>query len=666
MEWLTYLVRILVILFVLAFLIVGAYVIQYIIRNGISNIAGIEDDLKSLISQAESKASMIQNAIVNQYKNIKGKIIGAYETVKDKLVETANTIKRETDNAINTVKIEGDKVISKIEYTYNDVIKTVTGKSKEAINTINDTSLDIIEKIKSASLQASEQIKSKYTIVTNSIVGASQTLTTESEALIKKIQNDLSTAFKTIDTETRKAYATVETKTTQAINDAKTFTETSTTTIEAKTRDIVATIKTEGDNAINKIRNEVTTLSEKIEKETVSLSTQIASEIEKKTVGLANQIQKETVGLANQIQKETVGLGSQIVSGIQNNIRIGFQDYTHYNEGFQSATNNTPLDQSLLLDIQPLSIKDTGFLGPYPRGRYKEDVATANVLKAGCRFLTLQIDYTDNKMDLSLFEAPDVPTLLVRGPDSVLLSKNSGDIKDVVSTIANVGFNPIAPNNTLPIIIYLHIVRAPSILNKPDAYLDFLSSIADSLQPIAPYHLGLTPIGNFTRQKMSEELLTTPLNQLEGKIIIMSNADTSLFRRTSVNKTKYAPSKDLDFWVNMRVYLDTADDLNGITQLADTSVAPSAVLVDLKRVLALSTVNKEAFAMKGKQRFVIAMGERTANPSPEQVGMALNRLGVNVIPIDIFTPDDRDVLLLTNEYTNKTFQQKPANLQYIS
>jgi len=655
MEWLTYLVRILVILFVLAFLIVGAYVIQYIIRNGISNIAGIEDDLKSLISQAESKASMIQNAIVNQYKNIKGKIIGAYETVKDKLVETANTIKRETDNAINTVKIEGDKVISKIEYTYNDVIKTVTGKSKEAINTINDTSLDIIEKIKSASLQASEQIKSKYTIVTNSIVGASQTLTTESEALIKKIQNDLSTAFKTIDTETRKAYATVETKTTQAINDAKTFIETSTTTIEAKTRDIVATIKTEGDNAINKIRNEVTTLSEKIEKETVSLSTQIASEIEKKTVGLANQI-----------QKETVGLGNQIASGVQNNIKVGFQDYTHYNEGFQSATNNTPLDQSLLLDIQPLSIKDTGFLGPYPRGRYKEDVATANVLKAGCRFLTLQIDYTDNKMDLSLFEAPDVPTLLVRGPDSVLLSKNSGDIKDVVSTIANVGFNPIAPNNTLPIIIYLHIVRAPSILNKPDAYLDFLSSIADSLQPIAPYHLGLTPIGNFTRQKMSEELLTTPLNQLEGKIIIMSNADTSLFRRTSVNKTKYAPSKDLDFWVNMRVYLDTADDLNGITQLADTSVAPSAVLVDLKRVLALSTVNKEAFAMKGKQRFVIAMGERTANPSPEQVGMALNRLGINVIPIDIFTPDDRDVLLLTNEYTNKTFQQKPANLQYIS
>ena len=146
----------------------------------------------------------------------------------------------------------------------------------------------------------------------------------------------------------------------------------------------------------------------------------------------------------------------------------------------------------------------------------------------------------------------------------------------------------------------------------------------------------------------------------------MSNADTSLFRRTSINKNKYPPSKDLDFWVNMRVYLDTPDDSNGITQLADTTFTPSAVLVDLKRVLGLSTVNKEAFAMKGKRRFVIAMGERTTNPSPEQVAIALNRLGVNVIPIDIFTGDDRDVLLLTNEYTNKTFQQKPANLQYIS
>jgi hypothetical protein len=662
MEWLTNLVRVLVILFILAFLITAGYVIWYIVKNGISNIAGIEDDLKTLISEAENKASIIQNAIVNEYKNIKGTLVGAYETVKDKLVETANTIKRETDNTITIVKREGDKVVSDIENVYNDVINKVTGKSKEAINTINDTSMDIIEKIKTTATQSSEQIKSNYIIVTNSIVGASREVTNESESFINKIKSDVLRAYDTIESESTKAYKTVEAKTNEAINEIKTFSETSATmiegrtnqaineiktfsetsatmiegktketvtTIEAKTKEIVSTIKTEGDNTINKIRNEVTTLLEKIERETVGLVNQIASEIEKGT-------------------------------------KAGFQDYTVYNEGFQSTTDTIPLDQSLFLDVQPLSIKDTGFLGPYPRGRYKEDVATANVLKAGCRFLTLQIDYTDSKMDLSLFEAPDVPTLLVRGPDSVLLSKNSGDIKDVVSTIVNVGFNPIAPNNTLPIIIYLHIVRAPSVVNKPEVYLDFLSSIADSLQPIAPYHLGLTPIGNFTRQKMSEELLTTPLNQLEGKIIIMSNADTSLFRRTSVNKTKYAPSKDLDFWVNMRVYLDTADDLNGITQLADTSVAPSAVLVDLKRVLALSTINKEAFAMKGKQRFVIAMGERTANPSPEQVAMALNRLGVNVIPIDIFTPDDRDILLLTNEYRNKTFQQKPANLQYIS
>jgi len=662
MEWLTNLVRVLVILFILAFLITAGYVIWYIVKNGISNIAGIEDDLKTLISEAENKASIIQNAIVNEYKNIKGTLVGAYETVKDKMVETANTIKRETDNTITIVKREGDKVVSDIENVYNDVINKVTGKSKEAINTINDTSMDIIEKIKTTATQSSEQIKSNYIIVTNSIVGASREVTNESESFINKIKSDVLRAYDTIESESTKAYKTVEAKTNEAINEIKTFSETSATmiegrtnqaineiktfsetsatmiegktketvtTIEAKTKEIVSTIKTEGDNTINKIRNEVTTLLEKIERETVGLTNQIASEIEKGT-------------------------------------KAGFQDYTVYNEGFQSTTDTIPLDQSLFLDVQPLSIKDTGFLGPYPRGRYKEDVATANVLKAGCRFLTLQIDYTDSKMDLSLFEAPDVPTLLVRGPDSVLLSKNSGDIKDVVSTIVNVGFNPIAPNNTLPIIIYLHIVRAPSVVDKPDVYLDFLSSIADSLNPIAPFHLGLTPIGNFTRQKMSEELLTTPLNQLEGKVIIMSNADTSLFRRTSINKTKYAPSKDLDFWVNMRVYLDTADDLNGITQLADTSVAPSAVLVDLKRVLALSTINKEAFAMKGKQRFVIAMGERTANPSPEQVAMALNRLGVNVIPIDIFTPDDRDILLLTNEYRNKTFQQKPANLQYIS
>jgi hypothetical protein len=156
------------------------------------------------------------------------------------------------------------------------------------------------------------------------------------------------------------------------------------------------------------------------------------------------------------------------------------------------------------------------------------------------------------------------------------------------------------------------------------------------------------------------------MRSLEGQVIVMSNADTSLFRRTTLNKNKYPPMKDLDFWVNVRVYLDESGDMNGITQMADSAIQPVAVLVDLKRVLALSSLNKDAFAAKGKRRYVIAMGDRTTNASPAELSTALNLLGINVVLIDIFTDTDRNILLLSNEYSNKTYQEKPVALQYAS
>jgi len=336
-------------------------------------------------------------------------------------------------------------------------------------------------------------------------------------------------------------------------------------------------------------------------------------------------------------------------------------------EGFQSkplGSTCAALD-TLFLNTQPLSIKDTGFLGPYPNGIFNEEAATSNALKAGFRFLTLQIDYLDTKKDLSNFEAPGLPTLLVRNASGAIVGGNSGSIKTVANSIANNGFSPAVPNNTLPIVIYLHINRAPSAVTDAEGYLTFLSKIASALSSLGPYHLGSNPLGNFTRQKLADQILTMSLKSLEGQVIIMSNADTSLFRNTAVTKGAYAPADDLDFWVNIRVTLDTEADTNGITQLADASTASSAVLVSLSRVVQLSALNQNLFAGKGKKRYVIAMGSRTENPTPGDVDIALEKLGVNAVPFDIFTPESKDILILANEYSDMTYKPKPAALQYV-
>jgi hypothetical protein len=146
--------------------------------------------------------------------------------------------------------------------------------------------------------------------------------------------------------------------------------------------------------------------------------------------------------------------------------------------------------------------------------------------------------------------------------------------------------------------------------------------------------------------------------------VILSNADTSMFRNTSKSLKKYNPSQDLDFWVNMRVFLDANDSL-GITQLPEDPSIISAVVVDLYRVISMTTAEQEAFAAKGKKRYVIAMPPRMKNPTVEQLSTAINTLGINAVPVDIFSDTTDAVMNLMSEYANMPYHPKPVVLRNI-
>ena len=340
-------------------------------------------------------------------------------------------------------------------------------------------------------------------------------------------------------------------------------------------------------------------------------------------------------------------------------------DFT-FSEGFQAPAvpaQSITAEEVTLVNLQPLAIKDAGFTGPYPSGKYDPETATANAIKAGFRFLTLHIDYMDtNKTG---YAPKNIPTLLVRGPDGALVSGNSGDIELVAKTIANFAFRPEAPNYERPIILYLHINRAPNKVKNPGDYIRFLSKIAKALNPLAPSHLGLTPLGNFTRQKLEGVLLTTPIHSFEGNTIILSNADTSMFRSKAPSAERYNPAEDLDFWVNMRVYLDSEEDTLGISTAAPSDLRVSAVVADLNRLLALPSAKKDTFAGKNKTRYSIALGSRLTNPTPAEIDTSLNQLGLNAVPIDIFTPSNAQVLKLTEEYSHMPYRPKPAALRNV-
>jgi hypothetical protein len=268
----------------------------------------------------------------------------------------------------------------------------------------------------------------------------------------------------------------------------------------------------------------------------------------------------------------------------------------------------------------------------------------------------LQIDYLDTVKGTG-FAATGAPTLVYRGADGALLSSNTGSIKDTADLLARVGYRPDMPNYEQPLVLYLHVLRTPSAIRAPEAYLEFLSGIAKELAPLAPSHLGLTPLGSFHRQKREAELLTIPIKNLQGKTIILSNVDTTMFRTpVRAGTTRYAPAEDLDYWVNMRVYEEGVAG-EGVER---------AVLVRLAGVLGLQGPAADAFALKGRRRFVIAMPDPLKNPTAEEVSRAINDLGVNMLPLDIFTQDPAATKGLMQEYTAMSFRPKPAALRSVA
>jgi len=328
-------------------------------------------------------------------------------------------------------------------------------------------------------------------------------------------------------------------------------------------------------------------------------------------------------------------------------------------EGFATDATALNTDDYTLNNIQPLTIKQAAFTAPIGQGKFEETESIVNALRAGFRSFILQVDYLDAAKDPNLFAVPNVPTLLYRGDDGSLLSGNSGNIEKVAQTLANAAFSSEMPNNTEPLIIYIHLLRAPSSVRDPRAYKDFLSKIAAALNPLAPNHLGVTPLGIFHRQKNESTLLTSPLKTFGGKVIILSNANTDIFR---ASKTDINPASDLDFWVNMRVYLNNAADKIGMTEAAPSGTTPSAVIVTAESILALSDEKTDTFALAGRSRFVIAMPSQMANPTVKDVDTLVNRLGVNMMPLDIFSDSIDNVKALVAEYNNIPFHPKSPGL----
>jgi hypothetical protein len=321
-------------------------------------------------------------------------------------------------------------------------------------------------------------------------------------------------------------------------------------------------------------------------------------------------------------------------------------------EGF---TNTQTVSHEIkLMNLQPLTVKDAGFLGPLTGGVFDEKAAVMNSLAAGARTFMLQIDYhEDEGKDSKLFPGVKEPCLLYRDDSGGLISLNAGSIERFTTALADTAF----AHNTDPVILILYCLRAPDAITKPREYLAYCSKIAKQLAPLTQYHLGLTASGDYHRQALQSQLFTVPFTSFEKKVIIMSNMDTTLFRNTtSLQIPAYKSVEDLDYWTHVQLFRGETDIPLGITSVASQ---PTALLVSLKSVIGLTPADQAAWATKNKKTFTLVVPNQMTNPSYTDIDTLVNKMGVNVVPMDFFSFDVNDTKRLMAIWNKNTWNLRP-------
>ena len=293
-----------------------------------------------------------------------------------------------------------------------------------------------------------------------------------------------------------------------------------------------------------------------------------------------------------------------------------------------------------LLNLQPPTVAQAGYAGG---GLFDEDITIKNTLTAGIRSFVLQIDYLDVAKGEG-FAAPGDPCLLYRDSNGVLISQNSGSIKNVSEALAKYAF----AGSTEPILLILSLKRTPDPVATPKDFLKYCSKIATQLKPLAPYHLGNGATdAAFHRQGKASDVLNLPFSTFEKKVIVMTNVDTTLFRKAAQLKMKIEPANDLDYWSHVQI---------------STEPTVPAITVPFSTVSALKGSAQNKWALKNKKYFTIAQLDPSSNPSVQNTTMLLNNLGINIVPIDIFSFDENDTVRLYALWNGAVWRPRPVPL----
>lgn len=242
----------------------------------------------------------------------------------------------------------------------------------------------------------------------------------------------------------------------------------------------------------------------------------------------------------------------RLVSNPENNARIkalalAKLENRYLGHGRSTLSNGPvarmPENQRLLINTDVFSCRYAGYLGPLANGIYSEDDAVRIACEAGVRLFVVEVGMMKDHVS---------PVLVARNSAGAHVGNTYGSLKAVASALRTHGF---AYGRSDPLMVYIHVHEYPNIGTEPKNYFAFCSTLATQLGPLESHFLTDSSRGPYSRQGREADLFYTPVKEFSKSVILMTNLDTTCFRKSSdygIDAVK--PAQDLDFMVHVRVY----------------------------------------------------------------------------------------------------------------
>jgi hypothetical protein len=342
---------------------------------------------------------------------------------------------------------------------------------------------------------------------------------------------------------------------------------------------------------------------------------------------------------------------------------------TQGKKGLSQAFDKVPQEQQLLINANVQGARLLGYLGPHDSGVFDEDTGVRLALASGARCLIIEID-----REVDSYE----PILIYRDGWGIKRSLNLGSLNTIAKSISGRGFvgsNDGTPSFLAndPLFVVLYFVSAPSPSDVPRDYVRYMAKVARAMQPLGRHLIGQTPQGDFRRQNMESELFYINYKLFSNHIILLTNADTTAFRRLDSLGMAGEISKedDLDLMVHARLYSRESPSGLGITASPSGSQQPAAVITSTGYWLNTPPDRLGDAVSQTKKSWTIAMAPVSSDTNiiaSDKFKTLMTTYGVQSTPVSIFTSDDSlkgSVLGKEAPFTPNGWVAKPLLIRYI-